>query len=206
MIFLIIVLASYYCHDQPTTCNLSFVQMMNLANSCLIVGEKRIDYIFLLDWLILGCVQTDATTPNNVGTCSATWEGYNPYIFVNHAYWACVAPTMLEELCKRIQHCCATLRRSRNKEMLGVVGWKVWPVSNFAQQHATTSNNMQKGVQTEATCNIQQCCVRLHGALKVGIDLFKKYHNTFCCHFLLQTFAQVLFSILSQEKLKTMLM
>ena len=21
--------------------------------------------------------QTDATTPNNVGTCSASWEGYN---------------------------------------------------------------------------------------------------------------------------------
>ena len=35
---------------------------------------------------------------------------------------------------------------------------------------------------------------------------FKKYHNTFCCHFLLQTFAQVLFSILSQEKLNTMIM
>ena len=29
--------------------------------------------------------------------------------------------------------------------------------SNFAQQHATTSNNMQQGVQTDATCNIQQC-------------------------------------------------
>ena len=43
------------------------------------------------------------------------------------------------------------------KEVLGVVGWKVWPVSNFAQQHATTSNNMQQGVQTDATCNIQQC-------------------------------------------------
>ena len=43
------------------------------------------------------------------------------------------------------------------KEMLGVVDWKVWPVSNFAQQHATTSNNMQQGVQTDATCNIQQC-------------------------------------------------
>ena len=28
---------------------------------------------------------------------------------------ACMAPTMLEELCKRLQHCCATLRRSRNK-------------------------------------------------------------------------------------------
>ena len=26
----------------------------------------------------LGVVQTDATTPNNVGACSASWEGYNP--------------------------------------------------------------------------------------------------------------------------------
>ena len=51
------------------------------------------------------------------------------------------------------------------KEMLGVVGWKVWLVSNFAQQHATTSNNMQQGVQTDPTCNIQQCCVRLYSAL-----------------------------------------
>ena len=49
-------------------------------------------------------VQTDATTPNNVGTCSASWEGYNQKAFVNHAYWACVAPTMLEKLYKRIQH------------------------------------------------------------------------------------------------------
>ena len=43
------------------------------------------------------------------------------------------------------------------KEMLGVGGWKVWPVSNFAQRHATTSNSMQRGVETDATCNIQQC-------------------------------------------------
>ena len=45
----------------------------------------------------------------------------------------------------------------RTKEMLGVVGWKVWRVSNFVQQRATTSNNIQHGVQTDATCNIQQC-------------------------------------------------
>ena len=25
-------------------------------------------------------VQTDARTPNNVGTCSASWEEYNPYV------------------------------------------------------------------------------------------------------------------------------
>ena len=29
-------------------------------------------------------VQTDATTPNNVGTCSASWEGYNPENFGDH--------------------------------------------------------------------------------------------------------------------------
>ena len=33
----------------------------------------------------------------------------------------------------------------------------VWPLSNFAQQHATTSNNMRQRVQTDATCNIQPC-------------------------------------------------
>ena len=25
-------------------------------------------------------VQTDATTPNNAATCSASWEGCNPYV------------------------------------------------------------------------------------------------------------------------------
>ena len=30
---------------------------------------------------------------------------------------------------------------------------------------ATTPNKMQRGVQTDATCYIQQCYVRLHGAL-----------------------------------------
>ena len=64
---------------------------------------------------------------------------------------------MLKELGKWIQHCRATLRWLGTKEMLGVVGRKVWPVSNFAHQHATTSNNMQQGVETDATYNIQQC-------------------------------------------------
>ena len=32
---------------------------------------------------------------------------------------------------------------------------------------ATTPNNMQQGVQTDATCNIQQCRVRLLGALEI---------------------------------------
>ena len=33
------------------------------------------------------------------------------------------------------------------KEMWGVVGWKVWPVSNFAQQHPTTCNRVCKRTQ-----------------------------------------------------------
>ena len=45
-------------------------------------------------------------------------------------------------------------------------GLKFWPVSNFAQQLPTTSSNMQQGVQTDATCNIQQCCVRFYGGFR----------------------------------------
>ena len=50
------------------------------------------------------------------------------------------------------------------KEMLGVTGSKVWPFLNFPQQLPTKCNNMQQGVQMDATCNNQQCCIRLPGA------------------------------------------
>ena len=30
--------------------------------------------------------------------------------------------------------------------------------------NSTTRNNIQQGMQTDAKCNIQQCCVRLHAA------------------------------------------
>ena len=56
------------------------------------------------------------------------------------------------------------------KEMLGVVGWKGWPVSNFAQQHATTCNRVSKRTQHVTSNNGvvgRQCCVRLHGALQL---------------------------------------
>ena len=46
-------------------------------------------------------VQIDATTPNNAGTCSASWKGYNPRDFEDQVECMCVALTMLEELCKR---------------------------------------------------------------------------------------------------------
>ena len=38
------------------------------------------------------------------------------------------------------------------------------------KQHTTSCNNTQQGVQTDTTCNIQQCCVCLHRALKKKIS------------------------------------
>ena len=40
------------------------------------------------------------------------------------------------------------------KEMLGVVGWKVWPVSNFAQQHPATCNRVCKRAQHVTSHNV----------------------------------------------------
>ena len=55
---------------------------------------------------------------------------------------------MLEELCKRIQHCCVTLRRSRNKRNVGscwlksLTGFKLCATTrNNIQQHATGCAN-----------------------------------------------------------------
>ena len=52
-----------------------------------------------------------------------------------------MAPTMLEELCKRIQHCCTTLRRSRDKIRVGSCWLK--SLTGF-ELCATTTNNMQQ--------------------------------------------------------------
>ena len=67
-------------------------------------------------------------------------------------------PTMLEELSKRLQYCCATLRWSQNK-LLGFVGsnvWLVWlwaTIPNNTEQHAETTNRVYLPA---ATCYIQQ--------------------------------------------------
>ena len=43
------------------------------------------------------------------------------------------------------------------KEMLGVVDWNVWPVSNFAQQHLTTCNRVCKRTQHVTSNNVGSC-------------------------------------------------
>ena len=43
------------------------------------------------------------------------------------------------------------------KEMLGVVGWKFWPVSNFGQQHAIACNRVCKRAQHVTSNSVGSC-------------------------------------------------
>ena len=107
-----------------------------------------------------GHVQSDASTPN---------------LLLGQQCWELLCPCWRTVVCQRMQQLATMLTHLQfivgkirpirlnifalrfvdhgTKEMLGVVGPKVWPVSNFAQQLPTTLNNMQQGVQTDARCN-----------------------------------------------------
>ena len=61
---------------------------------------------------------------------------------------------MLEELCKRIQHCCATLRRSRNTRNVGSC-W-VKSLTGF-KLCATTRNRVCKRTQHVTSNNVGSC-------------------------------------------------
>ena len=89
---------------------------------------------------------------------------------------------MLDELCKRIQHCCATLQRSRNKRKVGscwlrsLIGFKLCATTpNNTQQHAT---GCEKDANMEHPTMLgiveQQCCIRLHGLCTLDFFYNKK--------------------------------
>ena len=114
-------------------------------------------------------LQTDATTPNNVRTCSASWKWYNPQDFVNLKQTMCNTRTWPQQCWKS----CAngsnivSLRFGNHgtKEMSGVkrlTGFKIC---------ATTCNSVCKR-REHVINNVgrlgvvgQPCSVRLHGAL-----------------------------------------
>ena len=86
------------------------------------------------------------------------WVGYNLWDFVNHVQCTYAATTTLKEQCERIQHCWATFRRSHQKKCWELLAQKFYQFQTLPNNsHATTRNNMQQGVQTDATCNIEQC-------------------------------------------------
>ena len=78
------------------------------------------------------------------------------------------------KLRKRIQSCNSTLRRSRNRRNVG--SWWLKRLTGF-KLCAATPNNMQLGVQNDATCNIQPCCELLaNDAAFVGALKRRKFH------------------------------
>ena len=90
--------------------------------------------------------QTDATTPNKFGTCSASCP-CNPCVM------SVRGPNIV------------ALRFGDHgtKEKLGVVSWKVWPVSNFAQQHQATCNKVCKRKHHVTSNNVTSVCTGLNG-------------------------------------------
>ena len=78
------------------------------------------------------------------------------YNFGNNVQCECVASTMLEELRKRIQNCCATLRRSRNERnvkrcwLKSLTGFKLCA-------RATTCNKVYKRMQHVSSNNVGSC-------------------------------------------------
>ena len=93
-------------------------------------------------------VQTDATSPNNVRTCTASWEVYNPYDFIN-------SKTMLNARWKPEQ-CCKSYANGSNIvalrfgdqgtkkifELLARKFGRFQTLCNNSQQHATTCNRV----------------------------------------------------------------
>ena len=77
--------------------------------------------------------------------------------------------------CKRIQRCCATLRRWRNGRNVGSCWFKGLTGCKLC---STTPNNMQQGVHTAMTCNIQKCWELLANnvaSVYMGLDSYDCY-------------------------------
>ena len=62
-----------------------------------------------------------------------------------------------DELCKRIQHCCATLRRSWNKRNVGSCWLKSLTGSNFVQHFPTTCNRVCKRTGHVTSNKVGRC-------------------------------------------------
>ena len=98
------------------------------------------------------------SSSNIVGAAHAHYAWFTKTYGLYPSHDALQVPTLLgvvASVCRplpiRAQQCWDWLANN-NAPVCTVL--KVWQVSNFAQQHATTSNKMQQGVQTDATCSI----------------------------------------------------
>ena len=83
-----------------------------------------------------------------------------------------MAPTMLEELCKRIQHCCATFRRSRKKccESLAEKFDRFQTLRNSTQQHPRACNRVSKPTQHVTSNNVASVCTQPYDFLPFSLQ------------------------------------
>ena len=82
-------------------------------------------------------------------------------------------------LCKRAQHCCALLRQSQNNRNVGTCWAK--SLTGF-KLYATSANIVVPCKRTQQVTTLlgptvlgvvgQQCCVRLHGPLRINNAMF----------------------------------
>ena len=123
---------------------------------------------------VSSCVQTDATTANNVRTCSVLWEGFDPYDSVNLQL-----PLCFQHINALLSPWRPYVMRARGPNKVGravptdptllryvseiTEQKKCWEFLTQTfdqfitlQQLPVTPSNMQEGVQTDATCNTQQ--------------------------------------------------
>ena len=116
-------------------------------------------------WELLGeCWQWCANRCNNFQQC---WDLHcivgriQPISLCKPCVVACAAPMMLEELCKRIQHCCATLRaiteQKKSWELLAEKFHWFQTLRNNTQQHPTTCNRVCKRTQHVTSNNVGSC-------------------------------------------------
>ena len=145
----------------------------NVGRCCVRVGDS---------------VQKDATTPNNAGTCSTSWEGYIPWwLFLNTLIlsWRVRGPNNVG----RAVQTDPTLLRYASTITEQKKCWEL-----FAQKFnpfQTSRYSMQKSVQTDATCNTQQCCVRLHGAMRSLLFIVEEFVRVVNMLFIIVTSAKV---------------
>lgn len=101
--------------------------------------------------------------PTMLGTTVHRAKDVTHKDFVKQCQCACVASTMLEELCKPIEHCCATLRRLRKKRnfrsswLKSLTDFKLRSTTpNNTQPHVTTCSRVCRRTQ-HVTPNVGSC-------------------------------------------------
>ena len=104
-------------------------------------------------------VQTYASTPNNAGTCSASWEGYNPQDF-DDQFAMCNARAWPQQCWKSCANGSNIVALRFSDHGSQNFDW-FQTLRNNSQQHAPTCDRVCKPTQPVWR---QQCCVRLHFA------------------------------------------